>query len=121
MSASIAVSLSRRASAVRQSIVEGVMLAVAGGLAGILVANVGTRMLIAIAFPGGVYVPVDATPSATVLWFAFGVALLTGVLFTAAPAWAMSRTAPLDALASVGRSVHQQSLMPRRSPCASRR
>ena len=100
---------------VRQSVVEGLVLALAGGVAGILVANIGTRMLIALAFPGGVYVPVDASPSTTVLLFAFGLAVITGVLFTAAPAWAMSRTAPLDALASVGRSVHQKSFLPRRS------
>ena len=99
----------------RQSVAEGLVLALAGGVAGIFVANLGTRMLIALAFPGGIYVPVDASPSATVLSFAFALAVVTGVLFTAAPAWAMSRTAPLDALASVGRSVHQKSFIPRRS------
>ena len=99
----------------RQSVVEGLVLAIAGGLAGLVVANLGTRMLIALAFPGGVYVPVDASPSITVMLFAFALAVVTGVLFTAAPAWAMSRTAPLDALAGVGRSVHQKSFIPRRS------
>jgi predicted permease len=37
------------------------------------------------------------------------------MLFTAAPAWAMSRTAPLEALSGVGRSGHQRSFVPRRS------
>jgi predicted permease len=99
----------------RQSVVEGLLLAVAGGVAGVAVAGAGTGMLIALAFPGGVYIPVSASPSASVLMFAFALALITGILFTAAPAWAMSRTAPLDALAGVGRSGHQQSFIPRRS------
>ncbi len=98
----------------RQAMVEGVLLALAGGAAGVLVSLVGTRAIIALAFPGATSVPVTASPSASVLLFAVGVAVLTGVLFTVAPAWAMSRIAPLDALSSVGRSVHQRSFVPRR-------
>ena len=98
----------------RQSMVEGVLLAVAGGAAGVLISFVGTRALIALAFPGTTFVPVTATPSTSVLLFSTALAVVTGALFTVAPAWAMSRTAPLDALSSVGRSVHQRSFVPRR-------
>jgi predicted permease len=99
----------------RQSMVEGIVLALAGALAGVLVAVVGTRALITLAFPPGAYVPVDAAPSVSVLLFSIALAIITGVLFTVAPAWAMSKAAPLDALSSVGRSVQQRSLVPRRS------
>ena len=42
-------------------------------------------------------------------------AVVTGALFTAAPAWAMSRTAPLEALAGTGRNASQRSFVPRGS------
>jgi macrolide transport system ATP-binding/permease protein len=45
----------------RQSMVEGVLLAVAGGVAGVLISFVGTRALIALAFPGTTFVPVTAS------------------------------------------------------------
>jgi predicted permease len=59
--------------------------------------------------------PIDLHASGTVLAFAFGLAVLTGVLFSAAPAWAMSRANPGAALAGVGRSAEQRSFLPRRS------
>jgi predicted permease len=40
-----------------------------------------------------------------VLGFAFGLALLTGILFGAAPAWFATRTDPIDALRGAGRST----------------
>ncbi len=98
----------------RQSMVEGILLALAGAAAGVLISFVGTRALIALAFPGTTFVPVTATPSTSVLLFSTALAVATGGLFSVAPAWAMSRTAPLDALSSVGRSVHQRSFVPRR-------
>lgn len=100
---------------IRQSLTEGVLLALVGGVLGVLVAGVGTRALIALAFPGAAYVPVSATPSPSVLLFSCGLAVVTGMLFTGAPAWAMSRTAPLDALSGVSRSGQSRSLVPRRS------
>ena len=99
----------------RLALVEGLIVSLAGGIAGLGVATLGTRALIGLAFPGGVYVPVDAGPSAAVLLFAFGLAILTGAVFAAAPALAMSRTPPLEALSGVGRSSHQRSFVPRRS------
>ena len=59
--------------------------------------------------------PVDATPSPIVLAFTVGLAVVTGAIFTAAPAWAMSRTQPIEALHGVGRSAVSRSLVPRRS------
>jgi predicted permease len=99
----------------RQSLVEGVVLALAGAAAGLLIAVAGTRGLIALAFPGGMHVPVDASPAAPVLMFAIALATITGVLFSVAPAWVMSKAAPIEALSSVGRSVHVRSFVARRS------
>ena len=99
----------------RQSLTEGVLLALVGGILGILVASMGMQGLIALAFPGAAYVPVATAPSASVLLFAALLAIITGMLFTGAPAWAMSRTPPLAALAGIGRGGQGKSFVPRRS------
>ena len=80
-----------------------------------LVAPLATRALIALAFPTATFVPVETTPSLSALLFASVLAIVTGLLFTGGPAWAMSRTPPLDALAGVGRGGHARSFVPRRS------
>jgi predicted permease len=99
----------------RQSLTEGVLLACVGGIVAIVIGMLATSALIAITFPAGTYVPVDASPSLSVLLFALGLAVVTGALFSAGPAWLMSRTPPLDALAGVGRSGQQRTFVPRRS------
>ncbi len=48
-------------------------------------------------------------PSPLVLAFAFGVALLTGIIFGAAPAWFATRTDPVEALRGAGRSTSDHS------------
>jgi predicted permease len=99
----------------RQALTEGLLLSIAGGLAALVVATLATRALISLTFAQARFVPVDAAPSPMVLLFAMGLALVTGALFTTAPAWVMSRTPPLDALTGVGRSGHHRSLVPRRA------
>jgi len=99
----------------RQSLTEGILLALTGGLVGLLVATAGTRALIALAFPGARFVPVDAAPSPPVLLFALALAVVTGAAFTAAPAWVMARTRPLGALHGVGRDGQQRSFVPART------
>src|SRR5581483_6775996 len=95
----------RRSRIVRQLLTESILLAALGGLAGLVVAFVGTRMLLALAFPGAADVPIAATPSPTVLAFACGLSLLTGILFGVAPAWVASKADPADALRAGSRSV----------------
>ena len=85
---------------VRQLLTESVVLAVLGGIVGLAVAYGGTQMLLALVFPGAKGVPIDARPSLAVLGFAFGLSLLTGILFGVAPAWIAAKTDPADALRS---------------------
>ena len=100
---------------IRQALTEGILLALLGGLVGVALGAASARAVVKIVFPLAAFVPVDATPSAGVWICALALAVVTGALFTAAPAWAMSRTAPLDALAGVGRSGQSRSFVPRGS------
>jgi macrolide transport system ATP-binding/permease protein len=90
---------------VRQLLTESILLSTMGGLAGLGVAYAGTRMLLMLAFPGVQHVPIAATPSLAVIGFAFGVSLLTGVLFGVAPAWLAAQANPADALRSGTRTT----------------
>ena len=104
----LAMGASRR-QIVTQALVESILLAVAGGIAGLLVAVGAARLLLALAFAGTTFLPVDTRPAPMVLAFAFGLALLTGIVFGAAPAWFATRTDPIDALRGAGRSTRDHS------------
>ncbi|HKT12157.1 MAG TPA: ABC transporter permease, partial [Terriglobia bacterium] len=104
-----------RSRLIRQILTESVLLAVLGGVAGLLVAYLGTRTLLLIAFRGAHYVPIDASPSPMVIGFAFLLSLLTGVIFGGAPAWVMSHSDPAEALHGAGRSTRDRSSLPRKS------
>ena len=98
-----------RAQVITQALVESVLLAVAGGIAGLLVATGAARLLLALAFSNSPFLPISPRPSPVVLAFAFGVALLTGVIFGAVPAWLSTRTDPVEALRGSGRSTGDHS------------
>jgi predicted permease len=100
---------------IRQSLTEGVLLAVCGGGVGLIVAAFGSRALVAIAFQGAEYLPIEVGPTPAVLLFALVLSVATGAVFSAAPAWAMARTPPLEGLSGAGRTVGFRSFVPRRS------
>jgi macrolide transport system ATP-binding/permease protein len=83
---------------VRQLLTESLLLAVVGGLAGLLLAYVGASFLLSGAFPAAVDLPIDARPSFEILAFATGLSLLTAAIFGVAPAWIAAKTEPADAL-----------------------
>jgi predicted permease len=88
-----------------EALVESVLLAVGGAVVGLVVAIGVARLLLSLAFAGATLLPIDITPSPLVLAFAVGLALITGVLFGAAPAWFATRTDPIEALRATGRST----------------
>jgi predicted permease len=92
-----------------QALTESVLLAVAGGIAGLLVAVAAARLLLALAFHSAHFLPISAAPSLIVLAFAFGLALITGIIFGAAPAWFATLTHPAEALRGSGRSTGDHS------------
>jgi predicted permease len=110
----LAMGASRR-QIVTHALLESVLLAVAGAVAGLVVAVVAARLLLAMAFAGATFLPIDVRPAPMVLAFAFGLALVTGIVFGTAPAWFATRTDPIDALRGAGRSTRDHSSFARRA------
>jgi len=82
---------------IRQILAESLILSTIGGMVGLAVAYFGSRAILALAFPLARSMPASSTPSPAVLAFAFGISLLTGLLFAGAPAWVSSGTQPAEA------------------------
>ena len=110
----LAIGASRR-QIVTQALVESILLAVAGGVVGLAVAIGTARLLLSLAFAGAAFVPIDTYPEPMVLGFAFALALATGILFGAMPAWFATRTDPMDALRGAGRSTGDHSSLTRKA------
>ena len=110
----LAIGASRR-QIITQALVESILLAVAGGVVGLAVAIGTARLLVALAFAGAAFVPINTYPQPMVLAFAFALALLTGILFGAMPAWFATRTDPMDALRGAGRSTGDHSSLTRKA------
>jgi predicted permease len=79
----------------------------------LIVATAAARLLLSLAFQWAHSVPISTRPSLAVLGFAFGLAVVTGVLFGAAPAWFATRTDPVDSLRGSGRSTRDHSSLAR--------
>ena len=94
---------------VTQALTESVLLAIGGCIAGLGVATLATRLLLALAFHNSHFLPIGTTPSLPVLGLSFVLALLTGIIFGAAPAWFATHTDPAEALRGSGRSVSAHS------------
>ena len=100
---------------VGQALTESVLLAIGGALAGLLVATAAARLLLALAFHSSHFLPISTTPSLIVLGFAFGLALVTGIIFGAAPAWIATRTDPAEASRGSGRGTRDRSSFARKA------
>ncbi|MEO6965714.1 MAG: ABC transporter permease [Acidobacteriaceae bacterium] len=94
---------SSRARIVRQSLIETLLLSFTGGLLGLGVAFVATRVLIAFVVKGVSYTTLSPTPDTTILLFTLAVSLATGLLFGVRPALAAARTGAASSLSSNAR------------------
>ena len=100
---------------ISEALMESLLLAIGGGIAGLLVAVGAARLLLALAFHSAHFLPISTKPSLLVLGFAFGVSLLTGMIFGAAPAWFATRTDPAEALRGAGRGTSDRSSFARKA------
>lgn len=99
-----------RARVVTTLVAESLVLATAAGLAGVVIASWMTTLLIAVA-PQDIPRLEAVVMDARVLSYTAMVALATGVLFGAIPAWQAGHARPLDALAGSGRVVAGRAVM----------
>ncbi|MBA2305081.1 MAG: ABC transporter permease [Acidobacteria bacterium] len=95
-----------RARLVSQLFAEGLLLSLAGGVAGIVVAGAGTAVLDR-ALPPAIQFAPFREPGGTsldpmVLSFTFAAAVLTGILFSLAPALGVARSRPAASLKATG-------------------
>ena len=100
---------------VTQALTESALLALGGGIVGLLVAMAAARLLLALAFHNSHFLPISVAPSLMVLAFAFALALLTGIIFGATPAWLATRTDPAEALRGSGRGTKDRSSFARKA------
>ncbi|MGB9454449.1 MAG: ABC transporter permease [Bryobacteraceae bacterium] len=94
-----------RARVVRQFLVESLVLAVAGGLAGAAFAAAGVKLLVRMVSSGSDPLVLDVRPDLKVLLFTAGVCLFTGLIFGLAPAWQSSRVNVSRTLKEAGRGL----------------
>jgi predicted permease len=88
---------------VRQLLTEGVVLAVIGGAAGLLIAQ-WTLYIVRAINPGNIPRLEDIAINGPVLAFTFGISIVTGVLFGIAPAWRSLRLDVNTSIKAGGRS-----------------
>jgi macrolide transport system ATP-binding/permease protein len=104
-----------RSRLIRQVLIESSILAIAGGVLGLVVAVQTAALLMRLSMHSMTYVPIDTTPSLPVLGFAFLLSVITGVVFGIAPAWSASRADPAAALHGAGRSGSGRSTLPQKT------
>jgi len=93
-----------RSRQIAQVLTESSVLALLGGVVGVLLAFWCTRLILRLAFHDQ-HVAISAAPSLPVLAFTFGISILTGVLFGVVPAWMTVQSDPADALRGAYRST----------------
>jgi putative ABC transport system permease protein len=89
---------------IRQTLTESTLQAVLGGVAGLLLAKWGTRLLVA-AKPATLAHLNGISMDPTVLLFGLVLSSFTGLIFGLAPAWSASRSDVADALKQEGRTA----------------
>ncbi len=89
---------------IRQALTESTLLAFLGGLAGLLLARWGTRLLIS-AKPAALANLSAVTMDWSVLAFGLAVSTLTGLIFGLIPAWKASRPQLADTMKQEGRTA----------------
>src|SRR5215469_298664 len=80
----------RRSRLLRQLLVESSVVSMTGGVGGFLMAAWAVRTINHVLPPGTLPIPAVAMDG-TVLWFALGLTIVTGLLFGTAPAWRIAR------------------------------
>lgn len=100
---------------IRQILTQSVLLSLIGGTAGLVLAYTLSHMILLLAFPHARNMPIHASPSPTVLGFAFLVSLLTGIIFGTVPAWYSSQAKAVEAFRTASRSTGDRTSIPQKT------
>lgn len=90
---------------IRQLLVESVMLALLGGLFGIVIAGIATRFVVTLMSSSGSPITLDLNPDLRVLLFTAGISIATGILLGIIPAIRGTRVDLAPTLKIGGRSL----------------
>ena len=88
---------------IRQLLTESMLLALIGGVCGVLLAQWGVTVLVSLVAPEA---PLDTRPDVQILVFTMGVSVLAGILFGLVPAIQASRTDLSSAMKEKSRTAH---------------
>jgi putative ABC transport system permease protein len=93
-----------RARLVRQWLTESMLLALTGGFAGLLVAALAMRAA-PFLLPPNLFGASTLAMDRTILWFTFGVSILTGIIFGLAPALSAAASGNAELVRAAGRGT----------------
>ncbi len=105
----------QRSRLVRQTLIESLIVSIAGSVVAVLFAVLGSRAMLAMALAGAQASPFADSPSLPVLLFALAVAVLAGVVFACAPAWITSHFDPIEALRGASRTAGDATAWPQKA------
>jgi predicted permease len=88
----------RRARLIRQLLTESLMIAILGGVVGVIIAWWGSRTLLLMASDGPEAVPLNVNPNIRILAFTFVVSLVCAIVFGTAPALRAASVEPNNSL-----------------------
>jgi predicted permease len=88
----------RRARLIRQLLTESLMIAILGGVVGVIIAWWGSRTLLLMASDGPEAVPLNVNPNIRILAFTFLVSLVSAIVFGTAPALRAANVEPNNSL-----------------------
>ena len=99
----------------RQSFTESLLLALMGGVLGVVLAWTGAGLVVRLAFRYAVVVPVHVRPSLPMLGFCVALSIVTGVVAGTVPAWFASRTDPIDSMRGATRTMGSGAALPQKT------
>src|SRR5438132_1466026 len=113
MAIRVALGASRRR-LVAETMTEALVLAICSGAAGLFFGVAASRMIVMLVFRAEGSIPFSTNPSVTLVGYTFGVAVITGILFSVIPAWRGSNPDPAEALRASDRGTSDIAMRPQR-------
>jgi predicted permease len=105
----------QRSRLVRQTLVESLVVALAGSAVALLLSVFGSRAMLAMVLSHTQSSPLSTSVSLPVFGFALAVAILAGVIFGCVPAWITSHFDPIEALRGASRTAGDKTAWPQKA------